>query len=122
MHGNSLAGDPSPGPGDGAQHDGEGTGRQGGEEAEVQRTLHAVVAHAHHGVQVVLKASDAKHSTMSDGRSSKLLPRADERSIIHEGERSPEWKLIIQHISGYTAEKSRPLLAFSPPSVQRLSW
>lgn len=53
----SLAGDLSPGPRDGAQHDGEGTGREGGEEAEVQRPFHAVVAHAHHGVQVVLQRS-----------------------------------------------------------------
>lgn len=120
MHGNSLAGDPSPGPGDGTQHDGEGTGCQGGEEAEVQRTLHAVVAHAHHGVQVVLKGSGTKHSTMSDGRSSKLLPRADERSIIHEGERSRECRRagnsLYSTLAGTQLRKEDRCLP-SPPSV-----
>ncbi|KAF3853834.1 hypothetical protein F7725_014522 [Dissostichus mawsoni] len=32
-------------------HDGEGTGCQGGEEAEVEYTLHPVVAHPHHRIQ-----------------------------------------------------------------------
>lgn len=64
----SLGGNLSPGPGDGAQHDSEGTGREGGEEAEVQRPLHTVVAHAHHGVQVVLQRSNTE-GPRSNGRS-----------------------------------------------------
>lgn len=81
---NSLAGDLPPRPGDGAQHDAEGTGCQGGEEAEVQRALHAIVAHAHHRVQVVLKGSDTKYGSASTGTGANLLPRADQRSISHE--------------------------------------
>lgn len=88
--GNSLGGNLPPSPGNGTQHDGKGTGCQGGEEAEVQRPLHAIVAHAHHRVQVVLKGSNTKYSTMSNGRSLNLLPRADERGIIHEEKRSRE--------------------------------
>lgn len=118
--GASLAGDLSPRPGDGAQHDGKGTGSQGGEEAEVQRALHAIVAHAHHRIQVVLKRSNAKYSTMSNNRSSNLRPRTDKRSIIHEGKRSRECRRAGSSLYSRLVEKSGPLFAFSPPSLTSL--
>lgn len=55
------AGNLSPCPGNGTQHDSEGTGCQNGEQAEVQYTLHSIIAHPHHCIQVVLKRSNAEH-------------------------------------------------------------
>jgi len=46
--------DVPPRPGDGAQHDAEGADGERGEDGQVEETLHAVVAHAHQRVQVVL--------------------------------------------------------------------
>lgn len=64
----SPAGDLSPCPGNGTKHDSEGTGCQGGEEAEVEHALHPVIAHPHHGIQVVLQRSNTRHDTELKGR------------------------------------------------------
>lgn len=59
----SPAGDLSPRPGNGTQHDSEGTGCQCREEAEVQHTLHPVIAHPYHCIQVVLQRSNRWYNT-----------------------------------------------------------
>lgn len=72
---NRPAGYLSPCPGNGTQHDSEGTGCQDREEAEVEHTLHPVVAHPHHRIQVVLQRSNAKHSVVKKMKANVCISR-----------------------------------------------